>query len=289
VGSNLRTSAGRDSAVCIFGGSLAESEKKEGKIYSSESFDCAPAAQKQLFEPEAAQKQLEADPKTEDSDSTEKVRNLEVMLHLIKVDVADTLDRESNLPALLTAPANHTLKPTSATVACARWITEELPDWSMQFVQTMQKDVVLQCIWISPQNVQYRSLKQALRNGFVDANQVCSAPPAKYRRLAAPAGGEPPVGGAAACAATAAVAGETVEHEGAANGMAAVVATPCDIQQHADAARALDSEIVEHDGAATANGMTAVATVFLQGWPFGHCPGFLHAVMLTYNDHKATS
>ena len=27
-------------------------------------------------------------------------------------------------------------------------------------------------IWISPQNVQYRSLKQALRNGFVDANQV---------------------------------------------------------------------------------------------------------------------
>ena len=60
--------------------------------------------------------------KTEDSDSTEKVRNLEVMLHLIKVDVADTLDRESNLPALLTAPANHTLKPTSATVACARWI-----------------------------------------------------------------------------------------------------------------------------------------------------------------------
>jgi len=41
--------------------------------------------------------------------------------------------------------------------------------------------------------------------------QVCSAPPAKYRRLAAPAGGEPPVGGAAACAATAAVAGETVE------------------------------------------------------------------------------
>ena len=27
-------------------------------------------------------------------------------------------------------------------------------------------------IWISPQNVQYRSLKQALRNGFVDVNQV---------------------------------------------------------------------------------------------------------------------
>jgi hypothetical protein len=61
--------------------------------------------------------------KTEDSDSTEKVHNLEVMLHLIKVDVADMLNRESNLPALLTAPANHTLKPTSATVACARWIT----------------------------------------------------------------------------------------------------------------------------------------------------------------------
>ena len=34
-------------------------------------------------------------------------------------------------------------------------------------------------------------------------------------------------------------------HDGAANGMAAVVATPSDFQQHADAARVLDSEIVE--------------------------------------------
>ena len=61
--------------------------------------------------------------KTEDSDSTEKVHDLEAMLHLIKVDVADMFDRESNLPALLTAPANQTLEPTSATVVCARWIT----------------------------------------------------------------------------------------------------------------------------------------------------------------------